>query len=409
LPITRQNGSVRVSSRYSTKTIKLQGIITGTSQANLEANIDSFKELFSRLDKNLDIDWNGATRRYVASCIKHDFDRDHFHLLFVPWTAEFLVPLGVGTDTSSTSLYDTSSITAVTTNITLTFAGSAQPKPIFTIDMTTVGSAQVIELINNDTGQYIKIDGPFSNSDTIIVNCNTLSVTKNAAPIVFRGALPSFYIGANSFSMIIIGHGSTEDQTQPTTDSNLNIDYDDGTGIPFAAQSFTLEESGYIDYIDVIAAKDGSPTGSMYFQIYNDNNNSPGTLLGSGGYSIAAASLGVPTTYSATFGGGSKAFLNANTKYWIVLNPSTQIGTDASNYFTWWAHAGISLYPTGKAMALRAILGGYLWENGLAHSDISPERVQTGNYVNTFTIYRGSGGAANHSIRLRISYTKTWL
>jgi len=55
LQMSGDDGAILVSSRYGEKIITINGILTGTSEANLEANIDSFKELFSRENKNLDI------------------------------------------------------------------------------------------------------------------------------------------------------------------------------------------------------------------------------------------------------------------------------------------------------------------------------------------------------------------
>ena len=102
LNLAREDGSVLVTEKYGTKTITLIGYLVGSSKSDLETKIDSFKELFSRKEKNLDIDWEAGTRRYVATCIRHNFDRDHFHLLFVPWTAEFVIAGGIGQDISLT-------------------------------------------------------------------------------------------------------------------------------------------------------------------------------------------------------------------------------------------------------------------------------------------------------------------
>lgn len=408
LPITRQNGSVKISSRYGEKVIVLEGVLTGTSAADLESKIDIFKELFSRQDKNLDIDWNAGTRRYVATCIKHNFDRDHFNILYVPWSAEFLIPLGIGTDTSATSLYDTASITADTTTISpLTFAGSAQPKPVITIDMTTVGSAQVVKIINNDTGQFINVDGPFTNADQIVIDCNALTVKKNGTSIVFRGSLPQFYIGANSFSMTIIGSGSTLDQSQYVDDGSRSVNYDYGTGIPFDAQSFIPTESGYIDKMEMVLDKEGTPGGTVQFLIFSDDNNAPGTNISGSGYNIATSDVTTPNVYEVTWTSGTKPFLVAGTRYWIVRNSSAATGTDASNYIGWYFSEDLADYPNGKAMVKPTSTG--TWINGVANSQLSPARVVPGDYEFTFAIYMGSGGASNHSVRLRISYTKTWL
>jgi len=408
LPITRQNGSVKISSRYGEKTITLEGIITGTSMADLESKIDIMKELFSRQDKNLDIDWNGGTRRYVATCTKHNFDRDHYNIAFCPWSAEFMIPLGVGTDTSATSLYDTSALTADTTTINpLTFAGSAQPKPVITVNMSTVGSAQVVKLINNDTGQFIKIDGPFAGSDVLIVDCNALTVTKNGTAITFRGVLPLFYIGGNSFSMTIIGGGSVIDQTQYYDNGNRSVTYDYGTGIPWDAQSFIPAESGYVDYFEVTLDKDGSPGGTVQFLIFSDVNNAPGVNLSGGGYNIAASAVTSKSFYAVTWTSGTKPFLTAGTRYWLVKNPGTISGTDISNFVGWYYANGLTRYPTGKAMARATSASA--WINGASDSQVSPGRVTTGDFEFAFITYMGSGGASSHSVRLRVSYTKTWL
>jgi hypothetical protein len=408
LPITRQNGSVRVSSRYATKIITVKGIISGTSQADCESKIDIFKELFSRLDKNLDIDWNGSTRRYVATCQRHEFDRDHFNLLYVPWTAEFVVPAGIGKDTTETSLYDTAAITATSTSIVLTFTGSAPSKPIFTIDMTTVGSAQVVELLNFDTGEYMKIDGPFTNGDQIIVNCLTLAVTKNGTAYPFRGVFPNFIIGANNFRFILIGDGDNENQYQYNNDGSQSVNYDYGSGLPFQAQSFIPTESGYIDKLELDVNKNGTPGGYMNFIIAEDNNGIPASDLSLNSYQIDDAAVPVGHAFTeAPFVSGTKKFVTAGKRYWIVLNPNQATGTDISNFFGWMYSEDLSDYAYGKAMAKPTSAG--VWVNGVANSQLSPARLLPGDFQMTFRVYLGSGGAANHSVRLRIKFTQLWL
>ncbi len=407
LPITRSNGSVKISARYAEKIITIQGILIGTSAADLESKIDAFKELFSRQDKNLDIDWNGSTRRYVATCKRHDFDRDHFNISYVPWSAEFLVPLGIGTDSSETSIYDSSGIGA-TASTTLTFAGSAQPRPIFTIDMTTAGSAQVIQLLNNDTGQFIKIDGPYANSDQIIVDCLAMTVKKNGTSINFRGLFPNFYIGANSFTINIIGAGSNADQAELTGAVSGAIIYDDGSFLPWEAQSFIPSESGYVDKIDLVLAKTGAPTGNFDVLLYSDENNKPSINLTSGnpGYRIAASSVTTLNLYNLAWVSGTRPFLTAGVKYWIVNNPATLTSTSSIKYITWQADV-LSAYPTGKAMFRKGSTG--TWRNGLASPVLTPDYGLPGDYVMTFRTYMGSGGSVTSSVRLRVKYTKQWL
>lgn len=103
--LAREDGNVLIFERYGKKIIKLQGTLTAASQTTLDDAIDTFKELFSRPEKNLDITWGGSlgTMRFVATCQSHTFDRDHYNTSAVPWTAEFIVSSGVGKDIATTN------------------------------------------------------------------------------------------------------------------------------------------------------------------------------------------------------------------------------------------------------------------------------------------------------------------
>ena len=100
MSLAREDGSVIIAEKYGVKHILLQGIIYGSTQSDLETKIDIFKELFSREAKDLDISWEAGTRRYVATCVSHKFNRDYFNISMCPWTVDFIVPEGVGKDTN---------------------------------------------------------------------------------------------------------------------------------------------------------------------------------------------------------------------------------------------------------------------------------------------------------------------
>ena len=102
--LAKDDGAILVSVRYGVKRIIINGRIKASTQSGLETAIDIFKELFSRKEKNLDISWAGSTRRYVATCSRHEFNRDYMHINFVPWSAEFIIVSGVGKDTAITAV-----------------------------------------------------------------------------------------------------------------------------------------------------------------------------------------------------------------------------------------------------------------------------------------------------------------
>ena len=216
LVLARQDGEILIAERYARKVIKLSGIITGSSQADLESKIDIFKELFSRAEKNLDIDWNGGTRRYVASCVRHDFDRDHFHILFAPWTAEFAVLSGEGKDTSTIKPLD-EHVVNVNSPAADRFSmlGSKPAEPIITIKGGNFSAYnRGVEYKNVDTGERMIVtqNSAWNTTASIIINCLLKNVTDNINldPAIFRnskfyGVFPKFKIGTNNVQITLGG------------------------------------------------------------------------------------------------------------------------------------------------------------------------------------------------------------
>ena len=146
--LARQRGGVLVDSEYKSKTIKVTGIITGNNSANLENNIDAFKQLLSRQGKNLDIDYAGTVRRYEATATKVDIPREAYHLTFAPFSVEFFVPSGIGKST----VVDAFLLSAI--SITpyvglLSIGGTANPLPKIIVTFTSASSITKLELLAN--------------------------------------------------------------------------------------------------------------------------------------------------------------------------------------------------------------------------------------------------------------------
>jgi len=189
---------VIVDSDYKPKTIKVAGIITGSSMANLEENIDAFKSLLSRQGKNLDIYYGAGVRRYEATATKIDIPRESYHLTFAPFTVEFYVPSGVGKDAMATAQL-LSGISASPYVNTLSVGGTADPLPKITITFTAVNSVSKIELLCN--GDKITISRAFSANDVLVIDCENMQVTVNGAVIDYVGIFPMFGVGANIYEI----------------------------------------------------------------------------------------------------------------------------------------------------------------------------------------------------------------
>lgn len=395
LGLARDDGEVFVSDRRGVKKVQLQGIITGTTQANLEAQIDTMTELFSRTEKNLDVDWNGSTRRYVATCTKHEFDRDHFHLLFCPWTAEFTVLSGEGKDTSTTAALTAHVVTTTTPGTdSFTLLGSKPPKPYIVIQGSNFPSnCSGIEYKNTDTGEKIVITHSLTSTDYLIIDCANKKcyhssdlVTLTEVP--FYGVFPKFKIGTNNVQIscgYITNQSSVESYIGAGGALWLGNNFKNGNSfqVPYTDSTFRA--------ITVAIYKSGSPT-SMTFRIETDSNGSPsGTLAHANAtWTVAAASVGTLASYITLDSTGGAFTLNANQKYWLV---ATAAGTDgAGNEFAWEQQSNI--YPKGTLK--RSTDSGATYVANIPGAQFA------------FKILMGGSGGTS-SVKHSVTYTKTYL
>jgi len=185
------------------KPIALAGVIKGSSQADLDNRIDTFKGYFIGKDKNLDVAYGSGTRRYVATAGKPLIQRSQR-----AYIARFQVPITCtnpyGLDTTSTALFAThNNSTVATFTETPTVGGNAPYQlPIFTITIDALTGAGDYVLISNDNNnQEIMIYGMgLVNGDVIVIDCVQRIVTLNGDEIDYNGTFLELAPGANSIT-----------------------------------------------------------------------------------------------------------------------------------------------------------------------------------------------------------------
>ncbi len=348
LNLIREDGSVIVSEKYGTKRVTLVGILTSTSELGLDLNIDSFKELFSRKEKNLEISWAGSSRMYVATCVKHEFDRDHFHLLFVPWSAEFIVVSGIGEDSSESQVLTNYEWNGVSDySPTLTFSGSAKPKPRIVFTMrATLADTRGISIKNNTTGEEIVItrDGGWVDADVLEIDCRLKTVKLNGTSVPFYKQLLSFIIGANSLTMKTC---DIIDQQSYEFGVAINNKVYGGTYTP--AMSFTVPYTD-VTYqkLSLYVMRLGTLAKNLLASIQTDDNGKPsGVVVTNANFSFPHADIGASYAWESVTS-ISCFTLNANTRYWIVLNVQDSSG-DTSNCYQWCSIGGVdATYKKGN-------------------------------------------------------------
>jgi len=423
LKLARQDGEVIIDDTLSIKYIEISGILVGSSRSDLDGKIDAFKELISRKDKNLDVTWVSGIRRYVCRSITHEFNRDFYNILHVPYTIRFFVATGYGKDTSETTALNKTGIVAATDSEEVTLAGSYNPKPKHTINLDTRGNADIIRLENEDTGDYMDIDlGEDSadgiwDGDYIVVDEEDLTVKKNGTTAMeYRGKFPSTVIGANNLKMTIYGNGYTLDEyNDDNTGALSSVVWDNGTVQPWGMQSFVAGNSGRVKKLGLPIVKNGAPTGYAYFNLWTDDNGKPGTFMGTAYYRIAMTSIpsfGAIQWSDFLWGGTAtkEPFLTKGKRYWIVNYGNQVTGSDVSKYLMWPYSNLATSYLYGKAMAAKIeadFLADILFD-GIANAGAG-DGVDNGQYNCMFRVYLGDGAAVSHDIDWEIKYTKKYL
>ena len=341
LELAGEDGAVLVSERYGIKYITVVGKLTAASRSALDTAIDSFKELFSRKEKELDIEWEAGTRRYVATCVSHNFDRDFFHNLFVPWSAEFIVAKGIGEDPSEVTLVNEEVFGSGSWDEVLTFVGSARPKPTIKIDpQSNVSATKGLSIENADKDQRIVVPIPdgIEASKYVEVDCRLKTVKYGGSEVSFFGQFPDFEIGSNNLEVKV---GNVIDQKFEGVAPGSRAVY----GSIKAAQSFTVSNrSASYFRLALKVMKFGTlDAGSMNVSIQPDVGGVPsGTPVTNAEFTLTAATVSdVDFEWFPMFATDNLQFtLEANTRYWIVLDGNF-LG-DISNFIGWNVSIGVN-------------------------------------------------------------------
>lgn len=200
--LANTNQSVIPYVGYPSKGITVTGVIVGSTEANLDSRIDSFKAYFLGKDKNLDIEYNGSTRRYIATVNTISVQRRQ-RSLFATFSIEFICTLPFGKNTSATTALSASGRTLSGYTDAYTFLGSAPFQlPVITVTYSAVsGGASFVTFGNNGNGQGITItDQTWVASDVLEIDVANRTVKKNGTEIDFLGAFPEFAPGGQNFS-----------------------------------------------------------------------------------------------------------------------------------------------------------------------------------------------------------------
>lgn len=197
------DGSTIPSINYPSKKVSIAGTIHGSSQADLDSRIDTFKGYFNGKDKNLDIIYGSSTRRYIATKNAISIDREQ-KALFATFQVEFICTNPFGLDTGTTDLWTTkNNFTSATFTETPTVGGNAPVQlPIITITIDALtGAGDYIQISNDNNNQELMIYGQgLANGNVIIIDCVERTVTVDGLAVDYYGTFLELEPGANSIT-----------------------------------------------------------------------------------------------------------------------------------------------------------------------------------------------------------------
>jgi len=197
------DGSSIPAINYPSKKVNIAGMIKGSTQANLDDRIDTFKGYFVGKDKNLDIAYGSNTRRYIATANTVSVVRQD-KALFATFAIEFICTNPFGLDTSTTNLWAAkSAFSSATFTETPTVGGNAPFQlPIITITINSLtGAGDYVQISNDNNGQELLIYGQtLTAADVIVIDCAARTVTLNGSEIDYFGTFLELEPGANSIT-----------------------------------------------------------------------------------------------------------------------------------------------------------------------------------------------------------------
>lgn len=188
---------------FPSRTISIAGTIKGSSVVDLAQRVDSFNGYFNGKDKNLDINYAGATRRYIATrnalSVKQKGKKT-----YAPFTVEFICTEPFGRETTTTNIANQTAYTSALYNIGATIAGSAPfqlPIITYTVNSAT-GSGDYLLISDDNTGQEMLLYGlGLATGDELVINSETHEVLLNGEKVDYNGTFLELEPGMASITI----------------------------------------------------------------------------------------------------------------------------------------------------------------------------------------------------------------
>lgn len=326
--LSRRDGAKLISSNFNVKNITIVGYVKGTSQADLETNLDTLKQNIMVTNGNLDIPYAGLYRRYIVSCSNITVSREHNHITFAPFEIRFTVcdpPFGkeISAEGGSEVLTEACSVQDVTAQrdtSSFSVGGSVSPRPIISLILDTVGNMDNIQVKNATTNKSLDIGTLWANGDTVIIDSDEFTVKRNNIDLNYDGVFPTFNLGTNNFEINLTPINSLHYE-------NISTDYGNVFavgGVKKRAVKIIPTSSTNYNKIELMLTSAGWTGQTVTVEVQTDSAGSPsGTKV----HANATKTIDVSTSgWNRTWVSFDfTAFaLTSGTSYWIVISGTAE-------------------------------------------------------------------------------------
>jgi len=220
--IPRGHGMYQTADYFRETVIECGGIVTASTAALLEAQLDTIRKNLRKAQRDLDYtDANGTVKRFVATLDNFDglfADREHYHVTFCPWNARFRCKTPFGKARDYTAVTET--ITSSPHNQTVENTGTAVGQPVFFLIFSSASSVTSVAVENTTTGEEIEYDASGDNidaGDLLEFDSENKTVKRNGVEVDYSGAFPSLETGSNVLQFTLTGTFNVTETTKLKT------------------------------------------------------------------------------------------------------------------------------------------------------------------------------------------------
>lgn len=204
--IPRDDGMYLNAEFWRNMTVVVEGHLTTTSSAALEALMDTVKKGLRRGEQPLDTTLNGVVRRFIATLTSTEnlFPmRQHFHTVWLPFTATFECRTPFATDREQ--LTQDKQFTVSPQTDTVANGGTIEALPIFVLVFNAAVGVTKVNVQNDNTTEAIELETAISAGDVVVFDSEQKTVKLNGVLQDYNGAFPKLDVDSNVIRYTVTG------------------------------------------------------------------------------------------------------------------------------------------------------------------------------------------------------------